>query len=139
MLVDQVFDHKGRCAHFNAQGFCFLAARNRAAVIIGKYNNRFVAKSGIETPLARHVKIIAINQGNHNLGLKTSITAWVTVPQTVKSIPSSILRDLNLELAGKRKIPSRVSTRCLIILSPSRVASTVLLFMDLMYGSLISV
>ena len=63
----QVADFKPGRAHLDAQRFCFVAAGNGTAIVVGEDNNGLVVQIGTKDPLAAHIEVIAIDQCKHGL------------------------------------------------------------------------
>ncbi len=63
--LDLLLDLEIRVAHLEAEGLGLVAAGDHAAVIVGQHDDRAVAQRGVEYPLARRIKVIAIHQGKH--------------------------------------------------------------------------
>lgn len=55
-------------AHFNTEGFGFLAAGDDAAVVVGEDHQRAAFEFGVEDALAGGVEIVAIHQGEERFG-----------------------------------------------------------------------
>ena len=47
-------------SHFYAYGFCFVAARDYAAVVVAEYNYGTSVERGVEYSLARNEKVVAV-------------------------------------------------------------------------------
>ena len=52
-----------RRAHIDAERLGFVAARDHAAVVVRQHNDRTAAQLRLEHALARHIEIVAINEG----------------------------------------------------------------------------
>ena len=67
---DSLFFHKAfylieRHAHFDAECFGFVTARDHTTVVAREHHNRLPLQIGTEDTLAGNEEIIAISQGEH--------------------------------------------------------------------------
>ena len=60
-----VFVLKGRGSHGNPKGFCFVAARNYATVVIRQNHDGLSLPLRLKNPFTRSVKIVTIDQCKH--------------------------------------------------------------------------
>jgi len=68
---------EGGRTHLDAEGFCFVASGDDAAVVVGKHDDRLAVEMRLKDALARGVEIVAVDDGYHTLCMTK-----VTTPQT---------------------------------------------------------
>ena len=66
MLFDQMTYLEEGSTHLYADGLCFIASRNGAAVIVRQNNDGFSLQVGSEDPLAGSEEVVAVGKCKHD-------------------------------------------------------------------------
>ncbi len=71
MFFKEFVHDKCRRGHADPECFCFIAARNRAAIVIRQHDHRTALQFWIKNPFTGTIKIIAIHECVHNVELSS--------------------------------------------------------------------
>jgi hypothetical protein len=79
-----------RRVHGDPECLGFVAARDRAAVIVRQHYDRLAAQLGPKHALARHIEIVAVDEGDRAAHGHSMRMLRVMTPHTSKACPSAI-------------------------------------------------
>ena len=88
-LLFQVADLEEGRAHLDAQGLGFVAAGNRAAVVVGQDHDRAAVQAWLEDALATRIEVVAVEKRDHVLAVMVKRCAGGSWPRPRPRSPPS--------------------------------------------------